>query len=48
MKMAFQFGLDSKLSTGNEMFVCFLHSRDTRVSLLAPTWSWYFKSYCKS
>lgn len=49
MKMAFQFGLDSKLSTGSERFVCFLHSRDiTRVLLPPPTWSRHFKSYCKS
>lgn len=44
MKTVFQFGLNSKLSTGSERFVCLLHFRDiTRVSLPAPTPSRYFK-----
>lgn len=43
IEKAFQFELESKLSTGRERFVSFLHSRD--VSLPAPTQSRYPKVF---
>lgn len=48
METAFQFELESKLSTGRERFASFLHSGDVRVSQPAPTQSRYFKSFSKS